>query len=409
MSIKFRNCTLRCFLLVFLCFEITALVSIVFILTKHESVDRKQRTQANEFLFPANGSSPFNLKVENLDVVLKYPTFIPALPRFTRDEDRLLFLSDATNRALLRRERREATGRIRVIRDGAIRRYQECSSVTTVDDYFQRSQRTKVAGSEGPETPLCPLLVPDGHTFQHFVDGVLPKLVQLLSAAVNQTSLSVVRFVLFSPRDGIIREILRRIGITDDRLMFVPTSMDYVIESAVIVDTCVAPSLHPLLLRGAQRLLRLSSPGSTSSSSSIVVLLTRKLSRNRGRRMINEREVIQLLTDEFGARLVVFRGQHVLSDVIALFQRAAVVIGVHGGAMYNLSFCSAGTVVVELMPVTAEGAMLRRLSHSIFWRMADALGQNYWRMYIRAHSMDGDVIVPLEKLRSVLNAIRRQN
>lgn len=405
MSIKFRNCTFKFSVLVFVCFEISSLVSIVLILTKHDRAEKKQRLHENESLLHTNGSSPFNFEVQNFDVVLKYPEFIPTSPQFTGDEDRLLFLSDATNRALLRREIRETTGKIRLIKGGVIHRFQECSSATTVDGYFHRSQLTRVAGNDskqGPK-PLCPLLVPDGHTFQHFVDGVLPKLVQLLNA-VRQPDLSDVRFVLFAPRDGIIREILRRIGIADDRLMFVPTSMDYLIESPVIVDTCVAPALHPLLLRGAQRLLRLSSPG--SSSSSIVVLLTRRLSRNRGRRMINEREVIQMLTDEFGNRLVVFRGQHVLSDVMALFQRAAVVIGIHGGAMYNLSFCSAGTVVVELMPVTGDGLMLRRLSHSIFWRMADALGQKYWRLYIRAHSDDGDVIVPLEKLRSVLIAIQ---
>ena len=198
------------------------------------------------------------------------------MPHFIDDSDRQFFVDDPINqRYLSPPPSRELTGKVKIVRDGVIRvGGHECSWLTTDDEFVGNTSEEQMRHhiqNTSPNT-LCPLLVPDGQTFQHFVDGVLPKLIQLLGVvgrslvSVNKTSQCDdikaynLEYLLYRPRDRIIYEILEQLGISRPQMRFVPPP-DYekpqesIIRSKRLIDTCVTPAVHPILWRRARRLL----------------------------------------------------------------------------------------------------------------------------------------------------------
>ena len=395
-----------------------------------------------------------------VDLKVDYPVYVPSLPRFVSVDDRRSFIGDSDNRVYLAVPPAGAppfTGRVRVVSNGVIWRNHECSWKTS-DDEFNRLDDDGRSAIYVNRT-VCPLLVPDGHTFQHFVDGVLPKLVQLLTEAPRLAA-AVDTFVVYRPRDAVISEMLNRVGVTRQRLMLVapPTSGESspLLEARRLVDTCVTPSVHPRLWRRASHLLlacedrgnqdahrrtsclrsdrqrttnsdlcrsrrrlgdaetvdvRHTERKFTNTSRSLIVLLSRRWTRNGGRRLLNENAVFDYLVDRFGRQRVARfgNGRVDLTTATALFSRAGAIVGVHGGAFYNIILAPSGCVVVELMPLVTRPGQLaappRRLAHTIVWRMADALGHIYWRVYSTTSSPRHDVSLAIDNLRSALTTL----
>jgi len=399
----------------------------------------------------ASNNDPEQLDVNlttSVDVRVDYPAYVPVLPRFVSVDDRRTFISDDNNRVYLAvPPSTHLTGRIRTVWNGVIRPGHECSWRTSDEEFSSRAHSER--STTYVNKTLCPLLVPDGQTFQHFVDGVLPKLGQLLTEA-PQTAAAVDLFVVYRPRDAIIYDLLKCVGITSEQLLLVSTGSRQVLEARRVVDTCVTPSVHPRLARRASQLLRACQQTNTTSrapccndsesqrtyhpddqhrglgggtrytphhvcltnSSALIVLLTRRWSRNGGRRLLNENAILEYLVGRFGRpRVALFGNRRVdLSTAAQLFSRAVAVVGVHGGAFYNIVLAPRGCVVVELMPlVVRHGTPVllppRRLAHTIVWRMADALGHTYWRLYDLTSSPRSDVTLSIDKLRSSLTGI----
>jgi hypothetical protein len=227
----------------------------------------------DDVILQANSDDDVDFRVE-----LVYPVFIPQLPQFVADADRETFVSDPVNRRYLQPpDRRELVGKIKVIRDALIRvGRHECSWLADDGEFARPSYETgsnrtsENRNQNATSVTVCPLLVPDGHTFQHFVDGVMPKLVQL-RGVLGDTPLSTdhcrrrhpnddVEYILYRPRDRVIYEILERFGIGRRQLRLVPPpddggagSLD--ISATRLIDTCVAPAVHPVLWRRARLLL----------------------------------------------------------------------------------------------------------------------------------------------------------
>ena len=412
-------------------------------------------------LASTNEQKQLNVDLATEDIHIDYPIHVPFLPRFVNVDDRLAFISDRDNLAYLAVPPAPAshfTGRVRVVSNGIIRNAHECSWKTS-DEEFSRIDDGGRSTSYVNKT-LCPLLVPDGHTFQHFVDGVLPKMVQLLTEAPRLAD-AVDMFVVYRPRDTIIYELLARIGITHERLMLVTSETWQVLEAWRLVDTCVTPSLHPRLWRKASQLLQVCQNRSntdvhrwtgrclynnseqhastddpdgqqrtfgekngyiqhrigskmanaSAGNSSLIVLLSRRWTRNGGRRLLNENGVLEYLVGRFGVQRVARfgNGRVDLTTANTLFSRAAAVVGVHGGAFYNIVLAPPGCVVVEVMPLVTghghAGMPPRRLAHTVVWRMADALGHTYWRLYAATSSPRSDVSLSLDNLCSALTGV----
>jgi len=393
---------------------------------------------------PDNGSE--QLASVDLDLSIEYPNYVPSLPRFVNGDDRLVFMNDASNSVHFATPAHQLIGRVRVVWNGVVRPRHECSWKTSNDEFERQG------ADGGPSTTttfvnktLCPLLVPDGQTFQHFVDGVLPKLIQLLTEA-SRLAAAVDQFVVYRPRDAIVYELLERVGIGRDRLLVVPVDWSRLIEASCVVDTCVTPSLHPTLWRRASQMLRIyqhrdlhqktlntESEWSNSvvddhggplggknedsrhhggreltANSSLVILLSRRWTRNAGRRLLNENAVLDYLLGRFGHRRVTRfgDGRTDLATAGRLFSRAVAVVGVHGGAFYNIVLASRGCVVVEVMPLVDHVAPPGGLAHTVVWRVAGALGHTYWRLYANAtSSRRADVTLSIDNLRSALSGV----
>ena len=92
---------------------------------------------------------------------------------------------------------------------------------------------------------LVPIIVPDGGTFQHFLDGALPKIIQALEYIQRPQ----VRLLMPRIRDSIKYEILKKLNISRRNIVTYSVGADY------LVYTCVTPPIHPLLWQKARSLL----------------------------------------------------------------------------------------------------------------------------------------------------------
>ncbi len=171
------------------------------------------------------------------------------------------------------------------------------------------------------------------------------------------------------------------------------------------LNTCITPPIHPFLWQQAAELLR---GPQTSSPVSKVVLLTRSShSYNGGRRIVNRPEVEMFLRRRYGNELLLFSGGYDLTQSQRIFGSARVVIGLHGGAFYNMFFASPNTTFVELMPTMPDGS-LPKLAHTIVWRSAKALGQGYWRISATPQNNLNDIRVDVSLLRDTLDTIHAE-
>lgn len=203
------------------------------------------------------GSEQLAVDLATVGVRIDYPIYVPSPPRFVNDYDRRAFFDDADNLGYFAAASHQLTGRVRVVWNGVIRPGHECSWKTSDEEFRPEFRRHGDGGRStiSVNKTLCPLLVPDGHTFQHFVDGVLPKLIQLLTEAPRLAA-GVDQFVVYRPRDSIIYDLLERVGITRQRLMLVRRESLQSLQALNVVDTCVTPALHPRLWRRASQLLQ---------------------------------------------------------------------------------------------------------------------------------------------------------
>jgi capsular polysaccharide biosynthesis protein len=141
---------------------------------------------------------------------------------------------------------------------------------------------------------------------------------------------------------------------------------------------------------------------------SSVVYLTRRGATNGGRNALNEADVITFLQNRYGTRVKVFEGGLSVQESIAMFSTAAIIIGTHGGAFYNINFAPKTAVVIEYVPVLHGGRDIASLPHAIFWAMANLLGQTYWRVPALSENVKHDVTIDLDKLTAILNKVDKQ-
>jgi hypothetical protein len=182
--------------------------------------------------------------------------------------------------------------------------------------------------------------------FQHFLDNGVPHISLMQFAAALDPSR--VTFLMDSWTTDAIPSLLRRYGFKDVRLQ-----QDQICAEKLILPKIV-PVLHPLLTRNFIDRLKLN-----HSNSNQVILVSRNSSddTNMMRLVTNQAHLERLLRNRYGKALHVFRhsGAHI-TQTIELFEKAVMVIGSHGGAMYNALWAGRSAKVVELIPISTNGA-----------------------------------------------------
>ena len=213
-------------------------------------------------------------------LALRYPEYERKPPEFIKPSHRGLFVNNSVYKAII--GRRNSSYYL----NGLIELFAGGRSAKSEGKHLDCGQKTDMAHFKAsfPDAPPwkgdinrnittidltigSPLLVPDGYAFQHFLDGVLPKLAQLTPFLHHPN----VHFAMFTPRDAIIYEILEQIGIGPERIRskLTPTNTEYQLN------TCISPPTHPSLMRQGRKLMGVSEVLRTSMQSAYVVLITR--------------------------------------------------------------------------------------------------------------------------------------
>lgn len=329
-------------------------------------------------------------------ISIEYEQFIIPEPNFISESDRLLFHKNKLNNEMKRiqNETEKLRGEIYNIRDGTFQMPYDCGYKS---DYSYILKNRKVPKDKWYFT-IVPMLIPDGHTFQHFIDGTLPKIVQILDFLRKPF----VKMLYKMPRDKIIYEMLDRLRIPSKNIIYYTSGT---IGADNLLFSCNTPPIHPALWNKARTLIGAHEIRRTSWEQSQVIVVTRAGSFNGGRNIINMKEMVEMLASIYGKNnFSIFSGPYTLDQSIESFGKAKILIGVHGGGLYNMLFCPKNTTIVEIMPTYESGKMVAAADR-IFWMQSALLGHNYWRLLAKPYDSRGNVKVNITKLRNILYKI----
>ena len=328
--------------------------------------------------------------------VIHYPNFYIEEPRFISNKSKTIFLKSKINDIIGYRENDTLRGEIVIMKNGTFDVSNDCGYKSDRQNLIPSMDRTNIDWFP----MLMPMVVPGGNTFQHFLDGVLPKLMQSLHILQNPN----VKILMRRPRDKILFEFFSALKISSDRLVFVSENTRR-IGADTLIFTCNTPPIHPLLWQRGRAALGGSEVRRVPVEEAFIILVTRAGSYNGGRRILNEEDLIKLLHTRYGEDFVkVFKGPMDLKSTVDLYGRARLILGSHGGGMYNVNFAPMDTAVVEFMPVKKNGDMMAA-SATMIWIQALMLQQTYWRVCVEAHHPNGDMNVDLQELEQLLQAI----
>ena len=326
---------------------------------------------------------------------INYEPFELNLPNFIDENDKRIFQHDSRNIEMLS-STGSKTGVIKIVRNGFFSMPYECG-------YYQSKYEHTKKGVPARHhyRVLMPLIVPDGWSFQHFLDGTVPKLIQ----ARRLLAIDEVIILLEYARDEIIWDILKTLGVPRDRVVLYQGggySADY-----LILD-CVTPPTHPSLWHAARLSLGASEHLKIPAENANIILLTREYSKNGGRKILNKVEVKKYLSKRYGDRFAVYTGNSkgaTVTGALDVFQKARIIIGIHGGGFYNMFFAPKETVLVEFMHVNRRNVLPSGLPHAIMWTMANLLSQQFWRVHYAEKVPPGNGIIDITALAKVLDAI----
>jgi hypothetical protein len=159
----------------------------------------------------------------------------------------------------------------------------------------------------------------------------------------------------------------------------------------------IVPVLHPLLTRNFLDRLRLN-----HSVRDRVILVSRTVGDGTqdSRLVLNQATLEAKLREVYGTQFTVFHaGPDKEDQAIELFQRARIIIGSHGGAMYHAMWAGRSAKVVELVPVEETGLYPGMpdingpppFAHLAIYTNAMMIGQRFYRWYQPSSSLNFDV------------------
>ena len=239
---------------------------------------------------------------------------------------------------------------------------------------LERSQYTLLKGT------YVYLPIPDGWSFQHFVDGVLPNLVQMEELLTKKDIKYIVELDI--KRYPIVIKLFERLGISSSQLVQKhKIRMNYF---ETLIFPCFAPPIHPYLWQRAQYLLKL--PHTTHSSlpePMLVAYLSRgKGTYNGGRKVLNEDEIVSELYEYFNHtsyQVVIFNSNDykTLDSLFEFWSKVKFVIGPHGGSFSNVVFMRPETVLIEFQFDRTELLTTSYNYRFMFYLQSTMLGLGY--------------------------------
>ena len=328
-----------------------------------------------------------------------YHNFTRIMPNFASQYDRDIFMVNERvqgnfkpNQAL------HLQGVIEIIPNGTFKGPYKCG-LRSDYSYF-KIPRTST--SQNSFKYLCPLLIPDSHAFQLFVDGTLPKIAQAFGILRRKD----VTLLLPKPRDKIITSILEKLGIGKDRIVHSKLrDRSTVYHADYLITTCITPPIHPVIWKKMRKLLDVHEYFTVPLRETKVLMLTRAGSQNKGRNIVNSEQMEAFLRQRYPGQVQVFEGGYDLHEAIQFFGKVRIIIGPHGGAFFNMNFAPSSATIVEFVPHMAGGEDPGHFSPAIVWAMAQMIGQTYWRIPCLRLNTKNDMRADMSKLEYILDQV----
>ena len=199
------------------------------------------------------------------------------------------------------------------------------------------------------------------HNYHHWMIQAVPA----IDASLRRANHRRITLVLPPSMLPFQEETLRLLGYQDLPRLILNVTTHYRFASAEFSDFLCghAPMMVSRAALATYRSLSQKAPWLPGAAEEIYVARTDADTRT----MENEAELIELLQRQ-GVRIIV-PGTLSVSEQIAAFRAARLVIGPHGAGLSNLVFCRVGSFVYEMLP--------RHYPNVVFNRIAQAAGLNY--------------------------------
>jgi capsular polysaccharide biosynthesis protein len=178
-----------------------------------------------------------------------------------------------------------------------------------------------------------------GDTYYHWMMEVLPRLLLLQEAGINLSRVD--HFLVNGSQKRFQMESLEAVGIPIAKCRITQGKCRYRCEQ-LLVPSLLGP--HGWAQPDACQFLKELFPGSGARKDRKRIFVPR--GQTQGRKVRREDEILALLAEfEFES---FDAGKASLREQAETFACAEMVVGIHGGALTNLAFCTPGTRVVEI-------------------------------------------------------------
>ena len=320
---------------------------------------------------------------KNNDLKIQYEAYSIPFPHFVRESAKRNLIKNDGVTKLLDVSSDKLVGEIRIVNNGHYDVKDDCGYRANYD--LHRPQKTKASHHYDV---LVPLLVPSTESFQHFLDGSTPKIAQAWDVLQQYPNAKIL-----TKTSGIVRTMLTKMGVDITNIVEWDGSNDYSADKLILI--CKTPPIHPLLMEKTQKLFGVER--SHKGSKIILISRTAKNARNHGRIMLNEKKVYDYLKERFDNVVLFDSHAYSFDETLKLFQDAKMIIGGHGGGLYNIMFAPVSTRVIEIMP---KSYFHGHSASNIFWALSSMVGQDYWR--INADMVGANFNVDIQELTTVL-------
>jgi hypothetical protein len=192
------------------------------------------------------------------------------------------------------------------------------------------------------------MMAHDTHYFQHFLDNGMPHMSLMeLATGFDPTN---VTFVVQEQGEVCVSFLLARYGFKNVIARSVNFNNPICANKLVLPE--IVPVVHPILTQHFIDGLKLN-----HQIQDLIILVSRDWSDNsKAERIItNQNALAAELGKLYGKNFTVFRSGIPTNEAIAVFERARLIIGSHGGALYNALWASRECKVVEILPLRRDG------------------------------------------------------
>lgn len=309
------------------------------------------------------------------------PPFNWSMPRGLDAETERIFWKQPENmRHFLDTNSSYHCGIIRVVANGIVS--QPFSQLTNITHFKNTINPPKKSTNTDYES-LVILTGHWGHYFQHFFDNIGPQLSLMHRLLGNQIEYYPVLVDLDTKLFPRVAQLWQKLPF---RKVIKSERGDwYSANNLIYIESC--PIVHPEFFKDLREMLSL-----PAFQHKYVIYCGRSIKSTyyQQRYIKNQDLLLELLEEKYGEDLIVYdHTKYDLNETILLFSKAKLIIGPHGGAMYNQFFSSTETYVVEIMPVKSNGLYpdqnTRRekptFSHMSVWSNTQLIGQTFYRYY----------------------------